>query len=119
VAFVGIFGGLAAFGLMGLFMGPVIMAAQLASGYSDPRRMRNAAWEADMQITELSQQTRTLSSGTSRASFASREMRAALGHAQPAAFRLNGFSDGGLTRIAFRHERNHRVCVGFVGTGIA
>jgi predicted PurR-regulated permease PerM len=30
LAFVGIFGGLAAFGLMGLFMGPVIMAALLA-----------------------------------------------------------------------------------------
>jgi predicted PurR-regulated permease PerM len=30
LAFVGIFGGLAAFGLMGLFVGPVIMAALLA-----------------------------------------------------------------------------------------
>jgi predicted PurR-regulated permease PerM len=29
LAFVGIFGGLAAFGLMGLFLGPVIMAALL------------------------------------------------------------------------------------------
>lgn len=30
LAFVGIFGGLAAFGLIGLFVGPVIMAALLA-----------------------------------------------------------------------------------------
>ena len=33
-AFIGIFGGLQAFGLLGLFLGPVIMAALLPSGES-------------------------------------------------------------------------------------
>ncbi|MBR0932906.1 hypothetical protein [Bradyrhizobium jicamae] len=46
LAFVGIFGGPAAFGLMGLFVGPVIMAGLLAHGANGSFVPGHRRWDA-------------------------------------------------------------------------